>query len=958
MYRPIFILLLILIPVAGSAQIKTIGTPHIYNYSKSDYNAGTQNWGISQDQNGFMYFANNDGVLVFDGLNWQLIPVALSSSVRSICIDKNNSVYIGLFNDFGRLITDASGKVRYESLRPLIPDNIGDFNDIWKIYDTSYGIVFQTYEYLFILKDGKMKVIRPQKKFHFTFYVNGRLFLHEPGEGLFELINGLINKVPWADALNDCEIWTILDLRENYLLIGTARDGIYKFENGKLEKWDTPVNRLIEQNKLYSATKIADNNYVFGTILSGIIISDNKGNIIQHINKDKGLQNNTVLSVCTDKGNNLWLGLDNGIDYVEINSPITFISGFEGLGTGYCCRIFDGKIYLGTNQGLYVKPFDNFSYNDADFELVKNSVGQVWSLTEMDGQLICGHNFGTFIIENQLAKKISDEAGAWKYIPLKNHPGYLLGGHYNGLVLLKESNQGWNFDRKIKGFNESSRFLFEDKDGLIWISHGTKGIFKVTLSENMDSVIHFRLYTKEDGLPSTENNNLFEYKGKEYVSTTNGIYSYDAETDTFFKDPEMMERFHISGRIKTFETDDSESIWFIAEHESGVLRLNEDMTFTKITAPLKQLDGEYVNEFEFIYPYSNEHVFIGLDNGFAHYSTKFPKSYLKLFPSFITKVELPYIDSTLTLKSIDSSLDFHFPFKKNAFRFYYTAPFYENLEQLKFSYFLENYSDDWSPWTKDRYKDFTNLPEGKYNFKLKAQNIYGVESDVSTFKFSILPPWHRSTIAYYIYFLLTGVVVFLSVKYILYRLELSKKKEEQKHKLELQKKEEQFQHQTLVSEKEIIRLRNEKLKNEMLHRDKELANQTMSIIQKNKFLTKLKDELLSIQKSTPDAQLKTKFSVISKRINKEIDNKQQNQIFETYFDEVHEEFFERLKQQFPQLSPREMRLCAYIRMNLSSKEIAALLNIGDRGVEIGRYRLRKKLELPRETSLSTYLSHI
>jgi DNA-binding CsgD family transcriptional regulator len=697
---------------------------------------------------------------------------------------------------------------------------------------------------------------------------------------------------------------------------------------------------------------------VFGTILSGIIISDNKGNIIQHINKDKGLQNNTVLSVFTDKDNNLWLGLDNGIDYVEINSPITFISGFEGLGTGYCCRIFNGKIYLGTNQGLYVKPFDNFSYNDGDFELVKNSVGQVWSLTVMGGQLICGHNFGTFIIENQLAKKISNEAGAWKYISLKNHPGYLLGGHYNGLVLLKESNQGWNFDRKIKGFNESSRFLFEDKDGLIWISHGTKGIFKVTLSENMDSVIHFRLYTKEDGLPSTENNNLFEYKGKEYVSTTNGIYSYDAETDTFFKDPEMMERFHISGRIKTFETDDSESIWFIAEHESGVLRLNEDMTFTKITAPFKQLDGEYVNEFEFIYPYSNEHVFIGLDNGFAHYSTKFPKSYSKLFSSFITKVELPYIDSTLTLKSIDSSIDFQFPFKKNAFRFYYTAPFYENLEQLKFSYFLENYSDDWSPWTKDTYKDFTNLPEGEYSFKLKAQNIYGVESDVTAFKFSILPPWYRSTISYYIYFLLIVVVVFLSVKYILHRLELSKKKEEQKHKLELQKKEEQFQHQTLVSEKEIIRLRNEKLKNEMLHRDKELANQTMSIIQKNKFLTKLKDELLSIQKSTPDAQLKTKFSAISKRINKEIDNKQQNQIFETYFDEVHEEFFERLKKQFPQLSPREMRLCAYIRMNLSSKEIAVLLNIGDRGVEIGRYRLRKKLELPRETSLSTYLSHI
>lgn len=956
--RRLLYLICILFPVLGFAQVKSIGTPNIYNYPKSVYHGGTQNWGIAQDQKGFMYFANNDGVLRFDGLHWTLIEVSKSSPVRSIFVDQNNRIFVGLFNDFGMLKLNKKGLYTYESLRHLLPSDTGDFNDIWRIHEIPQGIVFQSYEYLFIYRDNAVQIIKPRQHFHFSFQVNGRLIMHEPDLGLFEYINGQVEKVPWSDPLSDNSVCAILPYRGNQLLIGTERNGIYKFADGILEKWNTPVNRLVTESKLFSATRIIDNHFAFGTILNGVVISDINGNIIQHINRDQGLQNNTVLSTFSDRDENLWLGLDNGIDYVEVNSPLSFISDFEGLGTGYTCRVFNGKLYLGTNQGLYVKTFNNFSNNDQPFELVKNSAGQVWSLDIFDDELICGHHLGTFRIKNNEAIPISSEEGAWKYIRLKNHPQYLLGGHYAGLVLLQKGSNGWTFKEKIKGFNESSRFLHQDDDGVIWISHGGKGVFRVVLTENLDSVKQYKLYTTADGLPSNEQNILFEYQGKGYISTIDGIYVYQNDSDTFVKDQKLNDEFQFNGRLKTLETDDSGNVWFIAQNESGVLRQNEDLTYTKITAPFRQLDGKYVNEFEFIYPYSNDHVFIGIDNGFAHYSSKFPKSYSKPFKSFITKVELPYIDSTLYFSIVNEPAEFEFPYRRNAFRFHYTAPFFENLRQLQFSYRLENFSDDWSDWSADSYKDFTNLHEGDYTFQLKAKNIYGVESDVAEFHFTILPPWHRSQLAYYTYLVFFILLVFFLIRFILHRIELSKKREKLKHQQELQKKEEQFQHQALVAEKEIIRLRNEKLRNEMVHRDKELANQTMSIIQKNKFLMKLKDELQRIQKSTNDAQLKPKMAMLSKRLDKEIDNKQQNKIFETYFDEVHNEFFKRLKEKYPQLSPREMRICAYIRMNLTSKEIAALLNITDRGVEISRYRLRKKLDLPRETNLSTFLSNI
>lgn len=956
--RNIFVLLLVCFSFPGFNQVKSVGTPSIINYPKAEYDAGTQNWEISQDKHGFMYFANNDGILKFDGLHWDLIEISSASPVRSVCVDSNNNIYAGLFNDFGILIQNTTGRLNFKSLRYLLPDNNIKFDDIWKIYEIPQGIVFQSFDYIFLLKNNIIEIIKPKNRFHFSFSVNGRFFIHEPGVGLFEYIAGIINKVPWADELKDTEIWTILEIRNNHLLIGTRENGIYKFENGRLYTWLTPAGKLAEKNKLFSAAVLKGGHFVFGTILNGIIISDLDGNIVQHINRDKGLQNNTILSVYSDKENNLWLGLDNGIAYVKINSPLSFISDDVGLGTGYCCIIFQGKLYLGTNQGLFVKSFSDFSDNKLNFELIDNTAGQVWSLDIFNEQLICGHNSGTFYIQDKTAHKISSIEGGWKYIKSKNNPDLLIGGHYNGLSLLKKINNKWSFYKKISGFNESSRFIFQDINGILWISHGSKGVFRIHMNETLDSIIHYKLYTENDGLPSNERNILFSFNENAYISTINGIYKYQDSSDLFIIHDELNQLLSIDGQLLNLETDHQGNIWFIAENESGVFRQNEDMNYTKITSPFKELDGKYVNGFEYIYPLNNDHVFFGLDNGFAHYSSKTLKSYSEKFSSFITKIEMPYIDSIIFINPDNSDTDLKVPFRKNILRFHYASPFYENLKQLRFSFFMDNYSEKWSGWTSDKYRDFTNLPEGDYTFKIKAKNIYENESEVAQFNFTILPPWYRSNIAYFAYIFLMFSLIILTVKFIYYRIGLSKKKQKIKHALELQKREEEFQHQTLLAEKEIIYLRNEKLRNEMIYRDKELANQTMAIIQKNKFLMKMKEELRNLKKSTGDNQIKNRILCLNKKINKEIDNKQQNQLFETYFDEVHKEFFEKLKKQFPHLSPREMRLCAFIKMNLTSKEIAALFNISDRGVEISRYRLRKKIKLPRETNLPVFLSNI
>lgn len=933
------------------------GTPFIKSYSRLSYNAGQQNWMIDQSSNGRLYFANNNGVLEFDGLNWNLFTLPNDIVVRSVYVAADERIYAGGYNEFGYFEPDQSGHLVYHSLVELISPEDRNFDEIWRIHQTPDGLVFQSFTQLIIMHKEEVKVVKAPGRFHFSYFVNGQLILIDIEKGIYRFTMGSFFPLIGTDILLGQELLSILTFG-NKLLFATAEKGIFIYDGNKLEEWINPAADFLRTNQVFSALRVNEDYLAFGTIQNGILICTNEGIPIQKINRNNGLQNNTVLCLTKDKMENLWIGTDNGIDYLEINSPLSILSYEQGIGAGYTATIFNGYLYLGTNQGVLFKKWDDFLSKEKNekFELIEATRGQIWTLQIIDNNLFCGSNNGTYTIQGKTATKISDIPGAWTFLKLPKYDNKILVGTYSGLIMLEKNGSTWQFDKSIKGFNESSRLMEVDTDGSIWMSHGFKGVFHIVLNEKLDSVKQVDFYNSQKGFSSDIGINVTNLKGEIYFSAVDGIYKYNRTSDSFEKETFINDLIHNKEMAKLKE-DSSGNIWYFANDEVGVLRLQEDGAYSDINLPFKQIKGNLIGGFEFVNPIDEEHVFFGASNGFIHYNPTVNKDYQRLFSVYINRVTVLNLDSLISSGYESGIVDKgpSFQFRNNAINFNFSANDFENSEKTEFSTYLDGYDAEWSAWELRYNREFTNLYEGNYVFCVKARNIYGVETEVTQYAFTINPPWERTIIAYIIYSIFGLILIGFVMVLIKKKIERSRQQEIVRQEDRFKEREEKLQLETLEAEKEIIRLRNEKLREQMVMKDKELANSTLDMIQKNKLLNKIKNELKKISQATADSDLKDYIHTLSKKINKELDTEKQWEVFETHFENVHEAFLKRLKTQFPNLSPRELKLCAYLRLNISSKEIAILMNISTRGVEISRYRLRKKLDLQRNENLTDYI---
>jgi|APTNR8051073442_1049403.scaffolds.fasta_scaffold00032_46 ligand-binding sensor domain-containing protein/DNA-binding CsgD family transcriptional regulator len=948
-----------------TAQPSLGGLPFVRNFNTLDYNAGIQNWSIAQDPRGIMYIANNFGLLEYDGSRWQTFVVNNGSKMRSVALDTSGKIYVGCQGEFGYFFPNSLGQLEYTSLADSLPAQFRNFDETWNLFLDDGKIYFCTFSNIFIYEKDSITIVQPANPLELSFFVNRELLVHERGRGLTKLYGQQLQLINGGEFFKDIGISSILPFYDNQYLISTFQQGIYQLKStGEIEPWNEARHQYFKEAIINCMVRLKNGNYAVGTQNFGLFILNENGETLLHLTSGQGLENRTVLSLLEDDLQNLWVGNNNGLAYIELGSPFTVINEEMGLpGTGYSAYLDNTNLYVGTNTGLYVKDANE---NRQPFHLIEGTRGQVYHIGQYGNDLLMGHHNGAFRIEKNKASLISQEPGSWIFLSLRDVPEKLIGGVYGGIQFYTQKNNHWALSTKPSGFKESSRIMERDREGNLWITHGYKGVFKLALDLPREQIKNISFYGSEKGFPSNILINVYSIRNDLVFTSERGVYKYDKQKDRFILEPLFTSLLGPNAQLWNVREDAMGNIYFVGRDLIGVMRKNSGGGYDLDLNSFNKVKRFLNDDLENMIILKNNEVLFGAKEGFIHYDpdvkvSRKPniKTHIRRFSTTANGDSVLFHGNYVQLNTVVADQGDEYvitlPYQNNSVGITYAATSFESDGEVMYQYYLEKFDKTWSEWTAQTQKEYTNLHEGKYVFHVRSRNVYGEISKESTYRFVVLPPWYRTAWAYSGYSililtsLLTGFVL-LDRKY-----KHERRAMELKQKKELTRKDYEMEVLAQKNQEEITRLENEKLEAELRHMNKELGTSTVLILNKNEFISKVKDNLKGIASKSADEAASKELSRIVHDIEGNLSSDADWEHFQVHFDKVHGDFSRRFRATYPTLSPQEMKLSAYLRMNLSTKEIAHLLNISVRGVEISRYRLRKKLQLDRSANLQEYI---
>ncbi len=800
---------------------KDLGCPFIKNYPPKSYNGSTQNWVMIQDSRGVIYVGNTIFLMEFDGINWKKYPTPNNSAVRSLDLDKNGRLYIGATREFGYLSSDSTGDGTYVSLIPKLKKEEQDFNEIHKVICTEQGVYFISINKIFYYHSDSISVIKTAiiPRVGESLYENA--FITTKQNGICRLKGTKLEPLPATKKFDNSfgrilllpyENQRILIITENkgfflYNLnpfsVGTF--GIFDFSKAAsselLTEFDSEAAEYAARHKIYCATQIDSSQYALGTQTGGIVIMNKYGKILQIINKNRGLMNNLIISLMVDKSGNLWAG-NSGISHIEISNPTTFFNENSGVnGSTYTFIRYKDKIYTGTSHGLfYLPPYKLNLNNDKNhFLSLQNYTKVSRTLKNLNNHLLVSTNEGLYqIVDTSFAK-------FWKGMVINStfiEPSTIFSdlcyfGNFERFGFFEPKYLDSKPDGKMeitekyicKDFTGNFDDILEDKNS-VWVTTMVTGIHKLNFLDKNDcsKYQHFH-YDTLNGLKTQFYNMI--YRDGETVHFSNAAGNFLIKDKNvpdsaiqFVPDTVLgKELIGIRGRYR----DSKNQMWiFYGKGPAKFSRLNDGKIFID-TIPFRKM-LEIATVFD-MFPDSQLLWFMS-NAGLFRFDTEKRKDFLQSYNCLIRKVEVGknreifsgiyYDDKTWNqnTKTFDISVPKQpenlipkINHSENTIRFNFAALYFENEVPLQYQHILEGFDKEWSVWSTETKAVYTNLFEGRYKFRVKARNIYGIESFEAVYEFHISPPWYRTIFAYLVYFLLLAALFYIGIRLYARRLE-------------------------------------------------------------------------------------------------------------------------------------------------------------------------------------------
>ncbi len=902
-------------------------TPDVRNFSKEIYGASGQNWSVAQGLGGTIYIANSTGLLEFDGSTWILHPSPDGNIIRAVAVDSSGVVYTSGYQELGYWERDTYGLLRYISLKekawPLFEPNV--------VFLDGSRILFQAFTQILVYEKEEFSSLKFDRFVNSIAIIGGRLFINEIDRGIYELRD--TSKVPLVtgDFFRGKAMRFLLPWDKGSYLLGTASDGLYLVSGGKVEEWKTPLNEQFRKAHVNRACLLLSGDLAVGTILDGIYMVGRDGKPLWHLNTRKGMQNNTVLGLYPDREGNLWAALDLGLDLI-VAGRSGGVRQFpvEGIGAVYDAALFEGQLYLGTNQGLFA---GEVSASPESFRLVPGTQGQVWDLEVIGRELVAGHNSGTFALLEGEIRQISSISGGFSIRPDPREPGTWVQCTYSNLVKYRLENGKLQLSKVIYNFNELIRFIEFDHLGNLWAGHMHRGIYQLRFNASKDSVRIVRYFGEKSIFGMDHHLRVFNVENRVVFTSGEKLFTYNDLRDEIVPYDwlnNLLGEYATTGRIIM---GGENLYWMVTPSKIGLWRIGSGEAVLVREYPVEVFGNQLIRNYENIATLSESKAVVCLENGMAVADTQAGET--PRFPNNLTpeirSVWLNGRDGDSNPLSLEN-LVYKIPWKLNSFHVRVAFPWFAS-GKITWEWLLEGFSPHWNSNGESPVLAFVRLPADKYILKVRATDSWGNRSQELEIPLVVSQPWFWAVPVRIFYLLLTIAAV------LLFRFRIISRT----RKMEQRKREENV--------RELITLKNEKLMSEISYKSKELANSTMAIIKKNEFLLDLRELALS-QKNQLGARYPDKYSnELLRRIDNHLSSHDEWRIFEINFEQAHETFMKNLKSRYPDLTPGDLRLCAFLRMNLSSKEIAPLMGISVRGVENHRYRLRQKLGLDHDENL-------
>ena len=907
--------------------------PPIEVFKPKDYGAEDQNWSISQGKDKSIYFANNKGLLMYNGARWKLYKSKNSSIVRSVKVI-GEKIYTGSYMDFGYWEKNKFGTLEYSSITSNKNISLAEDEEFWNILELDRWIIFQSLDRIYIY-DSKFKtiaIIESETSITKIYEVNNEIYYQKINQGIFKFKNGEEILISSDVIVKDNIVINIFE-DNNQLLFQTKELGFFIMENNKnLEEWDIPLNTKLRKYNVYNSLQLSNGDFILGSVSNGILYLNKEKEISYTINQSRGLGNNTVLSLFEDIDKNVWLGLDNGISNINFNVPFRVYKDDLGvLGTVYTTFLDDGVLYLGTNQGLFYKDKKN------TFRFVPGTEGQVWSLQKFKNTLFCGHDKGIFIISKGKAERISNTFGTWLIKEISGKEDLLILGNYKGLYVLQNENRKWNLRNKITGFDISSRHIEFINPNELLVSHEQKGVFQLKIDDEFRAV----LSSTKTSIKKSIKSSLNKYNDKVLYGSNEGVFYYDPQSLNFKKDSVLSTLFGYTGYISGKLVSENNKLFaFTNDNISYVQKEQLSAQYELFSIPIPNSLRETKDGYENILFIKDNKYLIGTKSGYIVTDLKIRNKNQQI----IKLDEVTTNSLQGDQKNLNLSENGVLKNEENDIKFFYSISDFSKYLPSLFQYRLLGLNNEWSNWSAKSEIYFENLPHGNYTFEVRGRVGAQKTNNAIKYSFIIAKPWYLKTSSLIIYII--SAILLLMIINVLHRNYFKN----QQAKL-LKRKEKELEIKQLENEQQLMHFKNLDLQKDIDSKNRELGLSTMNLIKRNELLGTIKKELGNTKNIN---DIKEVIELINNNLNTSDDWK----LFEEAFKNTDKGFMKKLKSEHSNLTSNDLRLCTYLRLNLSSKEIAPLLNISIRSVEVKRYRLRKKMNLPHEASLSSYILEI